>query len=115
VARKRALREEEEGERGEQERRGPAPSMGGRHGRRAAARMTRCWRSFALALLLLPLTSTVQTAVGTPGGSGQPREPGDANGSERVALFLRGASTNEKVLRRAAQTRRVRPGSCAGW
>eukprot|EP00802_Teleaulax_amphioxeia_P015316 Tamp_15404.p1 GENE.Tamp_15404~~Tamp_15404.p1 ORF type:complete len:401 (+),score=67.56 Tamp_15404:35-1204(+) len=68
--------------------------MGGRHGRRAAARMTRCCRSFALALLLLPLTST---AVGTPGGSGQPREPGDANGSERVALFLRGASTNEKV------------------
>ena len=112
MARKRALREEEEGERGEQERRGPAPSMGGRHGRRAAARMTRCWRSFARALLLLPLTST---AVGTPWGSGQPREPGDANGSERVALFLRGASTNEKVLRRAAQTRRVRPGSCAGW
>jgi hypothetical protein len=81
--------------------------MGGRCGSCAGA-LAHCRHSVTLVLLLLPLTSMSPSMVGsTPGGSGQ-REPGDANKPERVALFLRGASTNEEVSKVLADLNKIK-------
>ncbi len=82
--------------------------MGGRRGSHAGA-LAHCRHSVTLVLLLLPLTSMSPSVVGsTPGGNGQPREPGEVNKNERVALFLRGASTNEEVSKVLADLHKIK-------